>query len=86
MASPIEYELSIDTAVQLFAQLKNYHLKIEQPKNCQVTIHTLESLQPKSFLQLFSSLPSLSDECGKIGLLHISASDLSDADLFTIVF
>jgi len=86
MASPIKYELSIDTAVQLFAQLKNCHLKTEQLKNCQVTIHTLEGLPPESFLRLFSSMPSLSDECGKIGLVRISASDLSDADLFTIVF
>jgi hypothetical protein len=46
---------------------KNCHPKIEQLKNCQLKIHTLEV-----FAEVISSLSSLSEECGEIGLSRIS--------------
>jgi hypothetical protein len=49
--------------VQHDAQRKNCHPKIEQLKNCQLKIHTLEV-----FAGFILSIASLSEEYGKIGL------------------
>jgi hypothetical protein len=60
---------------------KNCHPKIEQLKNCQLKIHTLEV-----FAVFILSIASLSEEYGKIGLCRISHLTEIDRGVFEIVF
>jgi hypothetical protein len=67
--------------VQRDAQRKNCHPEIEQLKNCQLKIHTLEV-----FAVFILSITSLSEEYGKIGLPRIIAINRIDRGVFEIVF
>src|SRR5438477_11025108 len=64
---PSSDKLSAVIPIQHEAQRKKCHPKIEQLKNCQLKIHALEV-----FAVFILSIPSLSEECGKIGLSRIS--------------
>jgi hypothetical protein len=67
MASPVKRQTLSCYSSSTPCPAKNCHPKIEQLKNCQLKIHTLEV-----FTEIISSLSSLSEECGEIGLSRIS--------------
>src|SRR5215813_18885 len=67
--------------VQRDAQRKNCHPKIEQLKNCQLKIHTLEVFAVFYFIDT-----SLSEECGEIGLPRTAQSNGYHRSVFEIVF